>query len=410
MSHKVSPLAPKTPPLLSPIAGVSIATAESNTRYKNRPDLLLMAFAPGTSVACVATRSLTASAPVEACRAHQKGGKARGLIVNAGNSNAFTGKAGKTAVKYLGEKVAKALGCKPSEVFHASTGIIGQPLPHEALGALVPGLAQQLLADKWPAAGEAIRTTDTFAKGSSATAKIGKTKVTITGIAKGSGMIQPDMATMLAFIATDAKLPAGVLQKLLKEGCDLSFNAITVDSDTSTSDTLLLFATGKADNPAIKSAGDLRLKDFRRALNAVLLDLAHQVVKDGEGAEKFIAIKISGAASDQAARRIGLSIANSPLVKTAIAGADANWGRIVMAVGKAGEKANRDKLKIVIGGTLVAAKGAVVPGYDETPVAQHMKGRDIQIAVDVGVGKGKAEVWTCDLTHGYIDINADYRS
>ena len=410
MALKVSPLAPTKAPLLLPVPGVRLATAASNTRYKNRPDLLLMTFAPGTVAAGVLTRSLTASAPVEACRTALSKGKARAVIVNAGNANAFTGKAGVAAVKLLGKAVAKDVGCNAGEVFHASTGVIGVPLPADKLAAFLPVLAKDLTEDSWAAAAEAIRTTDTYPKGASRRAKLGGVDVTITGIAKGSGMIAPDMATMLGFVATDAKLPAAVLQKLVREGADASFNAITVDGDTSTSDTLLVFATGVAKNAAIARAGDPRLKDFKRALNEVLIELAQLVVKDGEGAHKFVTLTVTGAASKAAARRIGLSVANSPLVKTAIAGADANWGRIVMAVGKAGEKADRDRLKISIGGVAVAAKGAVVPGYDEAPVAQHMKGSDIVIEIDVGVGKGSARVWTCDLTHAYIDINADYRS
>ncbi len=410
MALKPSPLAPAVPAALSPVPGVRLAVHASNTRYKGRPDLLLMELAPGSTMAGVFTRSLCPSAPVDWCRRALASGKGRAILVNAGNANAFTGKAGDRSVKILAEAAAKALGCKAREVYAASTGVIGVPLPDAALAACLPPLAKGLAAEGWADAAEAIRTTDTYPKGASATARIGETSVTLTGIAKGSGMIQPDMATMLAFVATDAKLPAAVLQPLLRAATDASFNAITVDGDTSTSDTLLLAATGQAKHPRIATAGDPRLKDFKQALNALLTELAQLVVKDGEGAEKFVTIAVSGAASKAAARRIGLSIANSPLVKTAIAGADANWGRIVMAVGKAGEKADRDAIAVKIGGVLIAAQGAVVPDYDETPVAAHMKGREIAIAVDVGVGRGKATVWTCDLTHGYIDINADYRS
>ncbi|HKY94785.1 MAG TPA: bifunctional glutamate N-acetyltransferase/amino-acid acetyltransferase ArgJ [Kiloniellales bacterium] len=413
MAPKTSPLAPAEPPALMPVEGVRLAVAASNTRYKDRPDLCLIELAPGTTLAGVFTRSLCPSAPVDWCKAllDGKGGaKARAILVNAGNANAFTGKAGVTAVKALAAATAAAVGCKARETFHASTGVIGVALPHEALAAFLPALAQDLEAGRWAEAARAIMTTDTYPKGASATAAIDGVTVTLSGIAKGSGMIAPDMATMLAFVTTDAALPGPVLQALLAKAADESFNAITVDGDTSTSDTLLLAATGRAKHAKIASAGDPKLRDFKRALSQVLTELALLVVKDGEGAEKLVTIDIAGAASKAAARRIGLAIANSPLVKTAIAGADANWGRIVMAVGKAGEKADRDRLSVSIGGVEVAAKGAVVPGYDETPVARHMKGRDIHIAVDVGVGTGKARVWTCDLTHGYIDINADYRS
>jgi glutamate N-acetyltransferase/amino-acid N-acetyltransferase len=305
---------------------------------------------------------------------------------------------------------AKLLGCTAADIFVSSTGIIGQKLPVEMVVAALPSLQAGLQASAWEKAARAIMTTDTFPKGASAVATIGGKKVTIAGFAKGSGMIAPDMATMLAFVFTDAALPPKVLQQLLQEGTDRSFNSITVDSDTSTSDTLLLAATGKAGNRKIARAGDPALRDFRAKLDAVLLNLAQQVVRDGEGAQKFVEVRVSGAASAASARTIGLSIGNSPLVKTAIAAADANWGRIVMAVGKAGQKANRDRLKVRMGGVLIAEKGGPVPGYDEAPVARHMQGKEILIEVDVGVGKGKATIWTCDLTHGYIDINGSYRS
>jgi glutamate N-acetyltransferase/amino-acid N-acetyltransferase len=405
-----SPLAPEGTPTLPPIAGVRLAARACGVRYKDRTDVCLLAFDPGTTVAGVFTRSLTASAPVERCRKHLKGGKARAILVNSGNANAFTGKAGTASVDRTVKAVAAQLRCKPTEVFVASTGVIGEPLPDERITAALRDLDGDLDADAWGAAAAAIMTTDTFAKLVTRTAAIDGVPVTINGIAKGSGMIQPDMATMLAFVATDAKLPASVLQALLARAADRSFNCITVDSDTSTSDTLILCATGKAGHRAVKSAGDRRLADFRSKLEDLLTELACLVVRDGEGAQKFITVDVAGAASDKAARRIGLAIANSPLVKTAIAGGDANWGRIVMAVGKAGEKADRDRLRIGLGGVTIAEKGQRRPTYDETPVAQHIKGRDIAIAVNVGVGKGKARVWTCDLTHGYIDINADYRS
>jgi glutamate N-acetyltransferase / amino-acid N-acetyltransferase len=405
-----SPLAPEASPTLPPIAGVRLAARACGVRYKDRTDVCLMAFDPGTTVAGVLTRSLTAAAPVECCRKHLKGGRARAILVNSGNANAFTGKGGTASVDRTVKAVAGQLGCKPTEVFVASTGVIGEPLPDERITAALRDLADDLKVDAWPAAAAAIMTTDTFPKLVTRTAAIDGVPVTINGIAKGSGMIAPDMATMLAFLATDAKLPATVLRPLLARGADRSFNCITVDSDTSTSDTLILCATGQAKHRAVRTAGDRHLADFRAMLDDLLVELACLVVRDGEGAQKFITIDVTGAASDKAARRIGLAVANSPLVKTAIAGGDANWGRIVMAVGKAGEKADRDRLRIAIGGVTIAENGQRRPNYDEAPVAQHIKGRDIAIAIDVGVGKGKARVWTCDLTHGYIDINADYRS
>jgi glutamate N-acetyltransferase/amino-acid N-acetyltransferase len=405
-----SPLAPAAIQVLPPVAGARLATANSGIRYKGRDDLLLIELAPGTSCAGVFTCSLTRSAPVDWCRAAVRGGKARAILVNAGNANAFTGKAGMEAVRRSTAAAAAALKCKPQEVLVASTGVIGVPLDWGKIATALPGLAAGLSDSAWDKAAAAIVTTDTFPKTATRSARIGGATVRLNGIAKGSGMIAPDMATMLAFIVTDAALPAPVLKALLSRAAAQSFNCTTVDGDTSTSDTLLLCATGKAGNPRIASASDKRLGEFAVALNALARDLAMQVVRDGEGAEKFVSIAVTGAAGDAAARRIALAIANSPLVKTAIAGADANWGRIVMAVGKAGEKADRDKLRIAIGGVTVALKGAVAPGYDETPVAQHMKGREIDIAVDVGVGRGKAAVWTCDLTHGYISINGDYRS
>ncbi|HVM84410.1 MAG TPA: bifunctional glutamate N-acetyltransferase/amino-acid acetyltransferase ArgJ [Candidatus Binatia bacterium] len=410
MSHKASPLAPTHAPKLPALAGVRLAARECNIRYRGRPDVMLMEFAPGTTMAGVLTRSLASSAPVDLCRKHLKDGKARAVLVNAGNANAFTGKLGIAATQTCVAAVAKTLGCRNTEIYPASTGVIGEPLPAEKITANLAALAKDLKADAWSEAAAAIMTTDTFPKLASRTARIGEATVTINGIAKGSGMIAPDMATMLAFVATDAKLPAEILQALLKKGADRSFNCITVDGDTSTSDTLLLAATGQARHAKPKSPGDPLLKEFREALESLLTDLAVQVVMDGEGAEKLVTIDITGAASAAAARKIGLSIANSPLVKTAIAGEDANWGRIVMAVGKAGEKADRDRLAIKIGGVLIAAKGQRVPDYDEAPVARHIKGRDIKIEVDVGVGAGRARVWTCDLTHRYIEINADYRS
>ena len=407
---KLSPLAPSEFPALSPIAGIVLGGDNCGIRYKNKKDLFLAELAPGSTVAGVFTRSKTASAPAEWCRKALRGGKVRAVVVNSGNSNAFTGSGGVASVKRTVDKAAKVVGCKPGEIFIASTGVIGEPLPDEKITEALAGLRAKLDAGAWRAGADAIMTTDTFAKGATATAKIGGTTVTINGIAKGSGMIAPDMATMLAFIFTDAKIPADALQAILVRANDRSFNAITVDGDTSTSDTVLVCATGQADHPKTSGPSDAKLRGFRAALETVMRDLALQIVRDGEGAEKLVTITVTGAASAKAARTIGFSIANSPLVKTAIAGQDANWGRIVMAVGKAGEKADRDKLAISIGGVRVAAKGVRVPDYDEAPIAEHMKGREIAIEVDVGVGQGQATVWTCDLTHGYIDINADYRT
>ncbi len=405
-----SPLAPSIAPQVPALAGVRLAARACGVRYQGRTDVCLMAFAPGTTIAGVLTRSLSPSAPVDWCRQALKSGKARAILVNSGNANAFTGKLGKASVGRSVKATATALSCPANEVYVASTGVIGEPLPDERITAALPDLIADLGADRWADAAAAIMTTDTFPKSATRTARIGDVEVRINGIAKGSGMIAPDMATMLAFVATDAKLPASVLRSLLRDSSDKSFNCTTVDGDTSTSDTLLLAATGTARHAKIAIAGDRKLADFRAKLDELMIDLACQVVRDGEGASKFVTIEVTGAASDGAARRIGLAIANSPLVKTAIAGSDANWGRIVMAVGKAGEKANRDKLKISIGGVKVAAQGQRVAGFDETPVARHMKGSEIAISVDVGIGRGRAHVWTCDLTHGYIEINADYRS
>jgi len=405
-----SPLAPDNIPALPPLAGARLAARACGVRYQGRTDVCLLTFEAGTTVAGVLTRSLTASAPVERCRKNLKGGKARAILVNSGNANAFTGRAGVASVDRTVKATASALGCRPAEIFVASTGVIGEPLPDDRITDALGALVADLKPDAWAAAGAAIMTTDTFPKLVTRTAQIDGVPVTINGIAKGSGMVAPDMATMLAFVATDAKIPAAVLQPLLSRASDRSFNCITVDGDTSTSDTLLLCATGRAEHRPVKAAGDRWLADFRQKLEDLLVELACLVVRDGEGASKFITIDVTGAASYAAAQRIGLAIGNSPLVKTAIAGGDANWGRIVMAVGKAGEKADRDRLKIAIGGVLITERGQRRADYDETPVARHIKGRDISIAVDVGIGKGKARVWTCDLTHGYIDINADYRS
>jgi glutamate N-acetyltransferase/amino-acid N-acetyltransferase len=410
MSTTVSPLAPAEFPKMPVIEGVTLASHAAGVRYAGRTDLLVVEMTPGTAAAGVFTRSLTASAPVEWCRAAVAKGRARILVVNSGNANAFTGSVGVASVKRTVDKAAELAGCKASEVYIASTGTIGVRLPDEKITEALADTRAKLKPDAWHDAAKAIMTTDTYPKGATRTAEIEGVTVTINGIAKGAGMIAPDMATMLSYVFTDADLPADVLQDLLSKGVDRSFNCITVDSDTSTSDTLMLFATGKAGNKVIKDAKDKRLADFKAKLFDLLTDLSHQVVKDGEGATKFVAITVTGAASKKAARTIGMSIANSPLVKTAVAGEDANWGRVVMAVGKSGEKANRDKLSIHMGGVLVADKGEMAPGYDEAPVAAHMKGKNITIEVDVGVGKGKATVWTCDLTHAYIDINGSYRT
>lgn len=409
MAHPVSPLAVKLP-AFPPVPGVRLGTARAELRYVAREDVTMMAFPPGTTVAGVFTKNRCPGAPVDWCRDALKGGKARALVVTAGNSNVFTGRAGRETCEATAKAMAELAGCRPREVFLASTGVIGQRLPTEKLVGALPGLFGALSEDAWEPAARAIMTTDTFPKGSVRRARIGATEVTIAGIAKGSGMIAPDMATMLCFLATDAKVPAAALQTLLAKGVDGSFNRTTVDSDTSTSDTVLVFATGQAKHPRVPAEGGAMLRDFARALSEVLTDLALQVVRDGEGAQKLIRIDVTGAVTARSAHRIGLSIANSPLVKTAIAGEDANWGRIVMAVGKAGEPADRDRLSVAVGGVWMAKDGEVAPDYDETPVVAHMKGREIHIEVDLGLGRGKATVWTCDLTHGYIDINGSYRS
>jgi glutamate N-acetyltransferase / amino-acid N-acetyltransferase len=408
----ISPLAPASPADLPPLAGVRLAAVAAGLRYKGRPDLMLATLEPGSTIAGVFTRSKTRSAPVDWCRANLSRGTARAIVVNAGNANAFTGKAGMRAVKATAAAAAKALGCTAHDVYIASTGVVGETLDARPLTAALPGLVAAARDDAWAEAARAIMTTDTFPKMATATARLGGRQVTLCGFAKGSGMIAPDMATMLAFVFTDAALPHDILQDLLARAVAPSFNCITVDGDTSTSDTVLCVATGGAGNRAdgFDGPADRRLSGFARALDAIALELAHQVARDGEGAEKFIAVTVTGAEDNDAARRIGLAIANSPLVKTAIAGADANWGRIVMAVGKSGEAAERDRLAIRIGGLSVARRGAIDPDYREEALKPHMRGRDIDIAVDVGVGRGRATVWTCDLTHRYIDINGSYRS
>ncbi|MBI1206061.1 MAG: bifunctional glutamate N-acetyltransferase/amino-acid acetyltransferase ArgJ [Azospirillum sp.] len=407
---KPSPLAPACFPDLPPVLGVSLATANCGIRYQARDDLMVAVLAPGTAVAGVLTRSLTASAPVHWCRKVLATGSGRAIVVNSGNSNAFTGRAGEATVAATAAAAAAAVGCPPEAVLIASTGVIGQPMPAEIVARQLPDTVARAAATAWQPAARAIMTTDTFPKGSSRSAMIDGVAVTINGIAKGSGMIAPDMATMLGFVFTDAAVAAPALQTMLAEANQRAFNCITVDGDTSTSDTLLLAATGGAGHAPITEPGDPRAAGFRAALQAVLSDLAHQIVRDGEGASKFVAITVRGAENDRAAKRIGLTIANSPLVKTAIAGEDANWGRIVAAIGRAGERAERDLLRITIGGTLICADGMAVPDYDEAPVVAHMQGQDIQIDIDLGLADGSATVWTCDLTHGYIDINGSYRT
>jgi glutamate N-acetyltransferase / amino-acid N-acetyltransferase len=410
---KLSPLAPTHFPELPAIDGIRLAVTNSGIRYKERPDLLLIECAPGTAVAGALTTTSMPAAPVEWCRQALGGGRVRALVANAGNANAFTaftGRKGELSVQNTVESTAALLGCAKEEVFIASTGVIGVPLADEKITALLPQLHASLSANAWDGAARAIMTTDTFKKMATRTALIDGVPVTINGIAKGSGMIAPDMATLLSFVATDAAIPALLLQRMFLRVVDNSFNAITVDSDTSTNDTGLIFATGKAQHRPIQNFEDPRLDDFKAKLESLMIELAQLIVKDGEGATKFVTVEVTGATSEMAARKIALSIANSPLVKTAIAGEDANWGRIVAAIGKSGQKADRDKLRITIGGVLVAVEGAVSPDYVEAPTAAYMKGDTIDITVDVGVGYEKAVVWTCDLTHGYIDINADYRS
>ncbi len=410
MALPVSPLAVNLPEL-PPLAGVRLGAAAAGIRYKGRTDVVMAEFPAGTTVAGVFTRNKCPGAPVDWDRAALASGKARALVVNAGNANVFTGKAGADAARATAVAAAGLVGCPVKQVFLASTGVIGELLPHERLTAALPALHGTLSEASWEAAARGIMTTDTFPKASTRIASIGGAEVRITGIAKGSGMIAPDMATMLCFVFTDAKIPAPLLQAALGKGTESSFNCTTVDSDTSTSDTVLLFATGQARHPKVPAEGGAALlRDFRARLNEVLLDLALQVVRDGEGAQKLIRIDVSGAVSARSAKRVAMAIGNSPLVKTAIAGEDANWGRIVMAVGKAGEPADRDRLSVAVGGVWMARDGGVVPGYDEAPVVAHMKGREIGIAVDLGLGTGKATAGTCDLTHGYIDINGSYRS
>ncbi|CZT36220.1 bifunctional glutamate N-acetyltransferase/amino-acid acetyltransferase ArgJ [Rhizobium sp. 9140] len=413
MPGSVSPLAPKTFAEMPPVRGVRMATAEAGIKYKNRTDVLMMVFDAPASVAGVFTRSLCPSAPVDFCRQNLSGGVARAVVVNSGNANAFTGVKGRAATELTAQSAAAAVGCSMGEVFLASTGVIGEPLDATKFAGVLGDMKDRGSEDFWFEAAKAIMTTDTYPKVATRSASIGGVTVTINGIAKGAGMIAPDMATMLSFVVTDADIAPQALQALLSEGVGPSFNSVTVDSDTSTSDTLMLFATGAAaeDGQArIEDASDAALGDFRAALNAVLFDLALQVVRDGEGARKMVAVTVEGAESDAAAKRIALSIANSPLVKTAVAGEDANWGRVVMAVGKAGEKADRDLLAIWFGGIRVAVNGERDPAYSEAAASAVMKEQDIAIKVEIGLGSGTATVHTCDLTKEYIEINGDYRS
>jgi glutamate N-acetyltransferase / amino-acid N-acetyltransferase len=413
MSAKLSPLAPTNVPDMPAIDGVRLATAAAGIRYQGRTDVLLVMLDPGTAVAGVFTQSKCASAPVEWCQAQLSGGKARALVVNSGNANAFTGKTGREACQFTAKLAAKAVGSARTEIFLASTGVIGEPLDASVFDGVVEGLVAKAEGGGWLDAAKAIMTTDTFPKVATATAKIGSATVTINGIAKGAGMIAPDMATMLSFVFTDAPIAGPVLQKLLNEAVVDTFNAVTIDGDTSTSDTLLAFATAAAaarGAPKISKSSDRRLSSFRKAFATVLADLAEQVARDGEGARKLVEIEVEGAVSKKSARRIAMSIANSPLVKTALAGEDANWGRVVMAVGKAGEPADRDKLSIWFGGIRVAHKGARDPGYDEAAVSAAMKNEKVTLKVALGLGNGRDRVLTCDLTKDYVAINGDYRS
>jgi glutamate N-acetyltransferase / amino-acid N-acetyltransferase len=413
MNSKISPLAPAAFPEMPPVAGVRVATAAAGIRYTGRTDVLLALFDAGTAVAGVFTRSKCPSAAVDWCRARIKSGSASALVVNSGNANAFTGKSGRAATKLTAEIAAEAAQCDPGKVFLASTGVIGEPLDATKFAGVMDGLVADAASGRWHEAAKAITTTDTFPKGAAALVRFGSKTVTICGIAKGAGMIAPDMATMLSFVFTDVPVASAVLKALLRDGVENTFNAVTIDGDTSTSDTLLAFATGAAAAQGVAKItrlSDPRVAAFRKGFNAVLADLAEQVARDGEGARKLVEILVEGATSKKSARRIALSIANSPLVKTAIAGEDANWGRVVMAVGKAGEPANRDRLSIWFNGIRVAHKGARDPGYDEAAVSAAMRKPEIALKVALGLGKGRDRVLTCDLTKEYVAINGDYRS
>ena len=413
-STPVSPFAPVQLPDLPSISGVRFASCAAGIKYQGRKDLLLVLMDDGTSVAGVLTRSKTCSAPIQWCRQNlNRGQGARALVVNAGNANAFTGRRGWQAVEITAAAAAKSAGCSVNEVYLASTGVIGEPLEADKFTHLLDDLAGQVSDDvaAWQDAAKTIMTTDTFPKLATRRVRMGEATVMINGICKGSGMIAPDMATMLGFIFTDADLSNDVLATLLKRHVDVTFNSMTVDSDTSTSDTLLLFATGRAENVRhISDPADAELQAFSEALHDLMREMAILIAKDGEGISKFVTVSVTGAEDDRAARVIAKAIANSPLVKTAIAGEDANWGRVVMAVGKAGERADRDRLAIRFGDIVVARAGERAPDYDEEKASAYMKNREIEITADVGIGGGSATVWTCDLTHGYISINADYRS
>lgn len=413
MSGSVSPLAPKTFVSMPALRGVRMATASAGIKYKNRTDVLMMVFDKPAAVAGVFTRSKCPSAPVDFCRANLPGGVARAVVVNSGNANAFTGVKGREATALTAKSAAAAVGCSESEIFLASTGVIGEPLDATKFSGVLDTLYSDATGDFWFEAAKAIMTTDTYPKVATRTAEIGGVAVSINGIAKGAGMIAPDMATMLSFVVTDADIAPAALQSMLSAGVDPTFNSMTVDSDTSTSDTLMLFATGAAAEDGqvrVETADDPRLSSFRAALNDLLKDLALQVVRDGEGATKMLEITVTGAESDAAAKTIALSIANSPLVKTAAAGEDANWGRIVMAVGKSGEMADRDRLAIWFGDVRVAVNGERDAGYSEEAASNVMKNQDIPVKVEIGLGNGTATVWTCDLTKEYVAINGDYRS
>ena len=405
-----SPLAPAQFPELPALAGVKLATAATGMKYKGRDDLFLMLADDGTSFAGMFTKSATAAAPVRFSRDVLKNGKARAVLTNAGNANAFTGSAGDSEISSYRSAFAAALGLTEDQILVASTGVIGEPIDGQAIASFAPQISKQTGTASWHDAALAILTTDTFAKGASRSLVLDEQHVTINGIAKGSGMIAPDMATMLAYIATDAAIAPACLQQILEKAVSVSFNAITVDSDTSTSDSVYLLATNKADHQQITDMNSNQGMAIYKALQEVMVDLAQQIVRDGEGASKFITVRVRASETDKDARMVAFAIANSPLVKTAIAGADANWGRIVMAIGKSGVRAERDRLEISIGGVVITENGQRKDGYDEAPVAAHMAGSNIDILVDMGLGSGEAVVWTCDLTHGYIEINSDYRS
>ena len=410
---KISPLAPKSAISMPPLAGLRMATCEAGIKYSGRLDLLLMVFDKPASVAGVFTQSKCSSAPVDWCRnvlARESAPAARAVVVNAGNANAFTGKKGREATQMTALAAAKACGCKPEEVFLASTGVIGEPLDANVFTGRLKAMTVEADNEHWASAAETIMTTDTYAKVATQSGELNGVKFTINGMAKGSGMIAPDMATMLSFLVTDMPVSSAILQSILSSLVGETFNAVTVDSDTSTSDTLMLFATGAAGGAELSDENDARFYPFKEKVRLVMHELAMQVVRDGEGASKQIEINVSGAESNKAAKRIAFSIANSPLVKTAVAGEDANWGRVVMAVGKAGEMADRDQLSISFGGIQVAVAGERDPAYSEDNVSEIMRRDEVLISVDVGVGEGSATVWSCDLTKEYVAINGDYRS